>query len=247
MKSKGFVLYEGPSVLDGAPIVVIAIVESKNAKTGRMIQTLIMRSDIDPVAASQSGEDGAVCGACTHRHFLGGACYVNLGQAPLSVWRAYKRGVYVDATARQAGALAQIAGRALRAGTYGDPAAVPFEVWQYALDEIKPRVKTGYTHQARHPKFDQRILGLCMASADTPKQAEKLQAMGARTFRVKTEGAEFLAGEIECLADSKGVQCIDCGLCDGKGKAPNIAINVHGSRAGRYTAKYENKNIIARV
>lgn len=244
MKHKGIVLYKGESVLDGAPIVVIATFETSNVKTGDMVQTWIMRDDIDPIEASKQGLDVTVCGSCVHRHSLGGACYVNLGQAPLSIWRAYKRGAYPMATMAT---IKPIIGRALRLGAYGDPAAVPFNIWDGLIRAVKPKTRTGYTHQVAHKNFDHRILNFCMASADTPKQARKLHSMGARTFRVKTSEGDFLPNEIECLSDSKGIQCIDCGLCDGKSGQVNIAISVHGSRSNRYETKYKNVNIIARV
>ena len=34
----GFVMYDGPSAIDGAPIVVIATLKSSNRKTGDMVQ-----------------------------------------------------------------------------------------------------------------------------------------------------------------------------------------------------------------
>lgn len=49
--ANGFVLYEGPSVLDGAPIVAIATMSTKNAKTGAMVQTWILRANMAPLAA----------------------------------------------------------------------------------------------------------------------------------------------------------------------------------------------------
>ena len=39
----GYVIYKGPSLLDGAPIVVIAVIGSGNTKTGDMVQTYILR------------------------------------------------------------------------------------------------------------------------------------------------------------------------------------------------------------
>ena len=62
-----YILYEGASLLDGKPIVVIGIPKSSNSKTGGMFQTIIMRSDIDPITASRLGEDFSVCGDCVHR------------------------------------------------------------------------------------------------------------------------------------------------------------------------------------
>ena len=113
---------------------------------------------------------------------------------------------------------------------YGDPAAVPFEV----MDSIaKMGISwTGYTHQITHKQFDKRYIDLCQVSADSPKQAIKYQSMGARTFRVAMEGDALANNEIECLADSKGIQCIDCMLCDGSTK--NIALTVHGARKSKF-------------
>ena len=58
------------------------------------------------------------------------------------------------------------------------------------------------------------------------------QALGAKTFRVALPDDSLYDNEIECLADSKGIQCIDCGLCDGQSK--NIAIVVHGQRKNNF-------------
>jgi hypothetical protein len=118
----------------------------------------------------------------------------------------------------------------LRLGAYGDPAAVPFEVFE-PLVRLSS-VHTGYTHQIAHRNFDRRYLLLCQVSADTPKQALKYQAQGAKTFRVALPDDTLFDNEIECLSDSKGIQCIDCGLCDGQSK--NIAIVVHGQRKNNF-------------
>jgi hypothetical protein len=63
-KEKGFILYEGKSVLDGAPIVYIATLSTSNRKTGDMVQTWILRSDINPVEASKQKLDASICGNC---------------------------------------------------------------------------------------------------------------------------------------------------------------------------------------
>lgn len=238
----GVVLYEGPSVLDGQPIAVIATLNSSNAKTGPMVQTWIMRSDVEPHTASKAGLDGSVCGGCPHRHSLNGACYVILHQGPLSVYRAYKRGNYHYHPSDEL--LAELfAGRMLRMGSYGDPAAVPVSVWKRANSFAAGG--TGYTHQIGHPQFDTRILNWCMVSADTPKQSAMHQKHGRRTFRVKTEESPLLPNEIECLADTKGMNCLDCGLCSGdRANGPSIAINVHGSFTKRYTSKYGRINAV---
>ena len=45
----GVILYSGPSRIDNEPIVVIATFDSDNEKTGKMIQTWIIRRDLSPL------------------------------------------------------------------------------------------------------------------------------------------------------------------------------------------------------
>ena len=142
----GVILYEGPSMIDGKPIVVIAnriTTASNNGKTGAMVQTFIMRQDIAPHDAVKTGDDASICGDCTHRPANGGSCYVKVFQAPLSTWKAYKRGRYLKITTAQSSEL--FAGKFFRLGTYGDPAAAPFQVWRAAT--LKTKGHNGYTHQ----------------------------------------------------------------------------------------------------
>ena len=94
LPERGFIMYQGQSMLDGAPIVVIATMSTSNVKTGQMVQTWILRADINPVEASQTGDDSSICGNCVHRHYNKGACYVNIGQAPNAVYKGYQRGIY---------------------------------------------------------------------------------------------------------------------------------------------------------
>ena len=51
---KSAIIYNGPSLLDGQPIVVIATYSNRNKKTGHVVQTYILRSDINPLEASLS-------------------------------------------------------------------------------------------------------------------------------------------------------------------------------------------------
>ena len=70
---QGLVLWEGPSRLDGAPIVVIATGMrrgSSNEKTGPMVQTWIMRQDEAPHVAQRTGSDASVCGDCPLRPLM---------------------------------------------------------------------------------------------------------------------------------------------------------------------------------
>lgn len=251
----GVILYSGPSVLDGQPIVVILTglqTGSGNRKTGDMLQTWILRADVDPVAAVKAGTDASICGDCPHRlryheepagsratrrkqaRKKRRTCYVNIGQAPLSVYRAFRRGAYLsadDARVRwpEAGT------RALRIGSYGDPAAVPIGVWQSLVDRLRPTRRTGYTHQWR--TCDPRFSDLCMASADAPADVPAANAAGWRTFLVVPHGAEVPPAAVQCPSDparsGKTVGCSDCGMCAGSGGKyrRNIYIHPHGTAA----------------
>jgi hypothetical protein len=235
----GYVLYDGPSKLDGSPIAVIATLHSRNDKTGNMVQVWIIRTDIAPHIAAKNGMDSAICGNCPHKLVkLPGkkakrTCYVTVHNAPLAVYNAYKRGRYPTITPFEY-SRSRLAGRAVRLGAYGDMAAAPTSVTRAIVNVAS--MHTGYTHQQNHPTFDPELLNYVMASADTPKQADKLNSQGARTFRVMLPGDSLRDNEIECLADSQGLQCIDCGLCDGKSDKPNIAITVHGAQANSFNS-----------
>ena len=240
----GLIMYEGASLLDGAPIVVVATLASANAKTGDMVQTWIIRTDLAPVEAVKSGQDAAICGACPHRPSLNGACYVNVGQAPSSIYKSFLKGNYAKFNAVDHAHLLQ--GRAIRFGAYGDPAAAPVNVWAEMAELAS--LTTGYTHQRAHKAFNSALLDYVMLSADTPRQALAAHAQGLRTFRVRTEDSPLLENEIECLSDSKGLNCIDCGLCDSAtAEQVSIAVTIHGAKAGRYVKKYAAANIINTV
>jgi hypothetical protein len=230
-KQKGFILYEGPSRLDGAPIVVVATMSTNNAKTGDMVQTWIMRSDIEPHKALETGADSSVCGDCVHRPANQGSCYVTVFQAPLAIYRAYHRGAYSHNVAQLESILPL---RKLRIGAYGDPAAAPADMWLHYADLALGN--TGYTHQIAHSSFQSELLGAVMVSADTEAQAQVLQAQNIRYFRTIREGidAPLERREVECLSDSKGLSCAECLLCDGGTKGQSVYINIHGSKAAKY-------------
>lgn len=227
----GIIVYRGPSMLDGAPIVCIATgIEnaSRNPKTGALVQTWILREDIHPRIAVATGADRSICGDCVHRRGQGGACYVNTSFAPREVWSSYHRGIYPLADESELALLRQYD---VRAGSYGDPAAVPQRVWEAV------GVRTGYTHQWRTAHG---LARLAMASVDTPAEAVEAAAAGWRYFRVRPEGAPLLFGEIDCPS-KQGVSCVDCGLCGGnqRHRAKNISIEVHGATKSRFSRKLE--------
>jgi len=236
-KPSGVILYRGPSLLDGAPIIAIATGldgSHRNRKTGAMVQTWIMRDDVAPHVALKTGQDASVCGDCAHRPANGGSCYVRVFQAPLVVWKAAQRGVYAQAA--DLGAIRNAGrGRVVRVGSYGDPAAVPSSVWEALISGASAH--TGYTHQWR---ASPALASFLMASADSPEEAREAQAMGFRTFRVRAASEPVQAREFVCPASKEAgakTTCAACRACGGtasKAKASPVII-AHGATARRFT------------
>lgn len=227
--SNGFILYEGPSCIDGKPIVVIVTgveQDSGNDKTGPMLQVWILPRDLNPIAASISGLDFSVCGSCCHRWHTGGACYVNIAWAVQAIHRAYKNGVYRDDDSALDDALVRIA-------AWGDPAAVPSGVWKRLLARV--REVTAYTHQWRN--LNATWWGWCMASVDSADERVEAVTSGWSTFRVRLEDEEVLPGEVICPGSKEAGQkmtCAQCLRCDGR-KVKHSVIIAHGLRAPKYT------------
>lgn len=236
----GAIIYRGPSMLDGSPIVAIATGLAKgstNGKTGAMVQTWILHEDVSPVDAINSGADASVCGTCPHRGTTDGAkvkgrsCYVLVFQAPQNVWRSYHRGIYRDASPEDVGA-----GRVVRIGSYGDPAAVPLHVWESLTR--RSIAHSGYTHQWR--AFPE-LAPYCMASADTSADRAAAKLLGFRTFRVRGSTDPLESYEIACPASAEAghkTTCAECRACGGtSAKARvDVSIIVHGHGAVHFDA-----------
>lgn len=226
----GVVFYRGPSMLDGAPIIGVAtgiLKPSSNIKTGKMIQTWIIREDIPPSVAAAIGLDKSFCGNCIHSKKNLDTCYVLTDHAPRQVYESFHRGAYPLATDSEINAIRETEAKH-RGGSFGDPTAIPFEVW------VKLGVDTGYTHQWRDPRF-QEFKALFMASVDSEAEAREAMAMGWRCFLVRNPGDAIPQGFIDCPHEAKGVQCDRCGLCNGnKVKAKSISNVVHGAKASRF-------------
>ncbi len=238
MKPLGIILYDGPSLLDGKPIVCIATGiddTTENEKTGDMIQTWIIKRDMNPLLAIKTAAKKklkglqisnafSVCGDCKHIHFK--SCYVNLAHGPNQVFDAFHRNRYepLDDTN-----IESFKDRYVRIGAYGDPAAVPIDVWHNVCMTAKGW--TGYTHQwtTCNPELSNYV----MASCDTEKEYYKAITMGWRTFRVRQSGELKLPGEFVCPASEesgKTTDCENCGSCSGSmvGKGLNPTIIAHG-------------------
>jgi hypothetical protein len=230
------VIYQGPSLIDGAPIVVLAQSNSTNRKTGDMVQTYILRADIDPITASRTGKDSAICGTCPHMgtpnlksdkgQAIGRTCYVTLAHGPLGKYKAFKRGAYGNAFGHD-NIRAIGLGRMVRLGTYGDPSAVPNYIWESLISAAQGW--TAYTHGTTNP-MPEKI----MTSVESVTQADAAWNRGERTFRVISDIAAIVKGkEILCPASEeagKRTTCESCKLCAGASvKGKSVAIVAHGT------------------
>ena len=236
-KPSGYILYEGDSLLDGKPIVAIALTGSSNSKTGKMVQILYIRTDIDPISANKSGEDFSICGDCKLRgkpHDRDDrataderGCYVML-LSILSIWKTYKAGKYPRISMANYNAL--VDGRTVRLGMYGDPACVPAYLNKRWIKNAKAH--TAYSHQAETVGADYDP-SICMRSADTLDDARKAWAKGERTFRVGHLTSMVKGKEILCPASEEAgrrTTCDKCKLCSGMTiNAKSILIPAHGS------------------
>ncbi len=240
------VLYRGPSLINGMPIVVIAVWRRKksNSKTGPMVQTYILPDVglLDIMQIVMLGLDVSVCGGCDHRYDYDAqgvairgtrTCYVNLGQGVQSVLSCFGRGGYQDVSNDPALIEELGRGRMVRLGTWGDPAAVPLPVWEALLADSVGH--TGYTHQWRSERLAAPIRDIVMASCETVADVVKAKARGFRgTFRVLPvfelpAAAELCPASVEA---GKVATCFGCGRCNGQGG--DVAIVAHGSMRGRY-------------
>lgn len=235
----GTIIYKGPSLIDAQPIFVAAVWSSTNRKTGAMLQTYVMRSDIDPLTASKYGEDFSICGTCQHRgeptldperkQAERRSCYVQLFQGPLNVFKQFDKGAYALNDNRQA-RVDLGRGQRVRLGTYGDPAAVPAHVWEEVLTHAKGW--TGYTHQQHTPGAAFKPW-MTMVSADSLSEAQSAWRKGYRTFRIMHDVSDLQRGkEVLCPASEeagKKTTCEKCMLCAGSQQAArSVAIVAHG-------------------
>ena len=227
-QQRGYVLWRGPSPIDGKPIVVIAVVRSANRKTGDMIQVFILCDDLNPLLALELGHDASICGNCPHRKQADGSrsCYVNIGQSVMSVWKAYKAGRYKELWTNEE-LEHVVSGRGIRWGAYGDPACIPHKLVGWLNKHAANH--TGYTHQWRE-QFASPFKGVFMASCDGFTDYCDAMVSGWKSFTVTPKGYKP-SGIKQCPAtvvDSQA-QCLTCSLCSGD-KA-NVYVEAHGSGA----------------
>jgi len=280
----GVILWAGASLINGDPIVLVANKfdrSSENTKTGAQVQTWILP---DPRAAGIE-VDGArpakiiswlkstgarsICGDCPHAwqkdeatgEFEKGSCYVREYQAPAATLGAVYRNAYavagVDFPSEWIWRLGK--GRDVRAGSYGDPAACPADIWRDFLAMAATR--TGYTHMwksahagARRNAW--RMRDLLMASCDSAPEYRAAVDAGFRAFYVIPAGlldlsdkslysvGSHIDGAMICPASDefeayhgRKTECAKCGACSGAGgkgaRMPSVFIPAHGATGGR--------------
>ena len=152
------------------------------------------------------------------------------------IFKCYARGGYPHATPSEMADI--VARRPVRLGAYGDPAALPFEVWEAMLSKQGKRSIVGYTHQLAHANFDPRILAYCMVSADSPAEASHARDIGARAYLVRPHGSTLPKGFSQCPAAEeagKRTTCASCLLCGGNSvSGKSISILAHGQQGARF-------------
>jgi hypothetical protein len=235
MKTTGFIVYEGPSLIgDGAPIVGILTLDSANEKTGNMLQLWILPVERSPLDAMQSNDNSAICGNCPLQGWfdtdagkmIDRVCYVNVGQAPEGIWRKYWRDGYPNYVRRTHEHYLE--GREIRLGAYGDPAALPVPLLRYLTEACDSH--TGYSHQLFSIPRNRadKVAEFCMCSCENTAQHNEALRRGWRAFTVIRPDQPAPAKSVECPFYSHGVKCIDCGLCKGSGmQAKSVYVIAH--------------------
>lgn len=287
----GVIVYDGPSMLDGSPVVVVLTSlrgKSRNEKTAGdalpMAQTYVIpRAMLDGMVPGgrgaaawfinmAAGRDAAACGACELRPSIvaaiksqGGAapdaCYVLNG--PPDVAQGIVNGSYpvvsLDMAAgyvRDMLAAGRIAG--VRGGSWGDPAAAPFNV-HAALHAATRGVRVTHpdgrerravwTCYTRTWEYAPAVAAtgwhrIAMASAHSPAEALLALSRGWRPFTVIDGRNEAHLADatvlalahpgLHCPASNErdtDASCSRCGACDGSRDAdPRGAVTIfsHG-------------------
>lgn len=227
MKPKGYLLHVG--TVNGHPFAAIATLKTSNPKTGDMVQIWFVLTDTNPVEAVKTGLDAStICSDCPFAS--GRGCYVNVGQAPLAVWKGFHKGIYPQLMPADYSRV--FGGRKVRFGAYGNPSLLP--VSMVAAIASASTGWTGYFHDWRTNRFAKQYAQFFMASTETESSYRLARSLSFRVFHASPNKP---TDAVECLADSTNgrVQCVDCKLaCNGlSGRANSVWINPHGTKVAR--------------
>jgi hypothetical protein len=231
---RNLIFYDGPSRIDGARILGVATAQSQNRKIGKMLQLWIMPS-ISPIVAVKSGADASVCGDCALRGTNGAEriCYVEWWRAVENIWQSAQKPHRTGrATIEEFAGYCR--GLQLRLGAYGDPVAIPLDVWRPLLAVAGGW--TAYTHQWSKPHLSDGYQDWCMASVETEQQQRDAEGLGWRTFRVRNVDAPMSAREVVCPHElNSAIKCAACSLCRGSARqAKSVVVTVHGRGGMKY-------------
>lgn len=206
--------------------VVIATMKSSNVKTGDMVQVTVLHKDIDPVTLKANKQDSIICGSCPLKS--GNGCYVNVGQAPLAIFKAYKAGKYSNDVNEF---LEVVKTKKVRFGAYGDPSFINIDLLKQIANNSLGY--TGYTHQWMNRSFNLEYLDYLQASIDNVNQLKLLKAKApkAKYFRIVRNYSEILENETICHNETKGIECRDCLECNGT--TSNFVILAHGTQKNK--------------
>lgn len=251
------ILYRGPSIIDGRPIVVAFYTGTKNRKVGNAPSIAILPDAPDYRSAFINAP--SVCGGCP---FLGsmhakgekrtqGGCYAWALSMPIAAQlKAITAGRYIEGPGAWTLTHAHInatAPRIIRIGTVGDPAAVPQWVWDRLRAGLPyDTTPQSYSHQWRRPDA-QHLRSWTMASVESAADAAKAHAMGWRTFRAALPDAPTIPdAEKVCTYERERLTCSACGACNGRttpaDDRPSITATVHGST---HTARKAQAVVVA--
>jgi len=190
-----------------------------------------------PWEAIKTGMDASICGNCPLRQVWNSdtkkferICYVNIAFGPASKWRKESGpNGYERMTPEEAGDICAANGVGIRAGDYGDPAMLPFEV----LDALLSRAPfhTAYSHQWQESFFDVRVFKYAMASVDDTNTVERLRELhgpDVRYYRLVNDYENVASNEAVCPSKKNGERvrtCAECKLCAGASRpAKSIVI-----------------------
>lgn len=204
-----------------------------------MTQIWIMARNLHPVESRRTGHDATLqCQGCPYASNQG--CYVS--PLPLmAIYRSYKAGDYETVTMGSPQWATLFDNASVRLGAYGNPSMLPLAM----LEDICSRayMYTGYFHDWNIMPVDlAKSYGRFLMASCEPSNVQFAQNLGLRTFTVVSETPSDRSVGIECLADAKGMQCVDCGLCDGTARSakrskplPSVWIKAHGYQVKKAT------------
>ena len=245
--SDGIVLWEGPSPIDGEPIVIIAVGFAKarreqhrgaNGKTGAMVQIYALLRDVCPVDAAESGADRSICKDCSLRPSVHvptpdspRPCYVKKWRGPRAVRDAWLRGRYPTLAESELG-IEAFRDLPVRFGAYGEPTLIPFQLVQRIAAVASGW--TGYTQRWRERSM-QKYRRYFMASTQSPAATLLAELKGWRAFESMPAQSTLRRrkGFGHCPASAEmghKLKCSECLACCGTGSGRRGHVGIWSHR-----------------